>query len=177
MKTRKVLIGLTVINFVLLVLLLITQIRSVAAQDVAPVIRARGIIIVDDQGRERIAIGSPVPDPREGRRRSPSTGLVINDAAGYERFGVALSDDGFMGMGFDAPPLTGQPGNRERINIVSDPRGGAEMRFLNRKTFVPGRLIVDDDDQFYLELQDFPQGKVVSRRISFTGEQTVERDR
>jgi len=59
---------------------------SVRAQEsTAAIIRARGLIILDEQGRERIFVGAPVPDPKEGTRRSPSTGLVINDPAGHER--------------------------------------------------------------------------------------------
>ena len=57
----------------------------------AKLIRASGIVIEDEQGRDRIVIGSPVPNPREGRRSSPSTGLVINDAEGYERFWARIA--------------------------------------------------------------------------------------
>ena len=116
-------------------------------------------------------IGSPVPDPKEGKRLNPSTGMVINDINGYERFGLGLTQDNRMGMGFDAPPGKGDDRNRERINIVADDNGGAYLRFLNRKTGVVGRLILDAEDQFYLEFLDFPVGKVLSRRIGFKGEQ------
>jgi len=150
---------------------------SVFAQGQPPIIRARGLIILDDQGRERIVVGAPVPNPREGVRRSASSGIVINDPAGYERFGLGLTDDGQMGMGFDAPPGTGDSRNRERMNLVADASGGAYIRFLNRKTFVPGRLVVDAADQFYLEFLDFPEGKTVRRRIGFGGEQTSEQPR
>jgi hypothetical protein len=142
-----------------------------------PILRARGLIIVDDRGRERIFVGAPVPDLKEGKRRSPSTGLVINDAAGYERFGLSLTEDGRIVMGFDAPPGTGDSRNRERITIVADAAGGAYVRFLNRKTFVAGRLVLDDKDQFSLEFLDFPEGKAISRRMSVKGEETVEQKR
>lgn len=150
---------------------------SAAAQERPSLIRARGVVIVDEQGRDRITIGAPVPNPKEGVRRSPSTGIVINDAAGYERFGLGLTDDGQMGMGFDAPPGKGDSRNRERINLAADAAGGAYVRFLNRKTFVVSRLVVDATDQFYLEFLDFPEGKVISRRIGFKGEQTIEQAR
>ena len=148
---------------------------SAAAQGQQPqVLRARALVIVDEQGRDRIVIGAPVPNPKEGMRSSPSIGMVINDPAGYERFGLGLTDDNRMMMGFDAPPGTGDDRNRERINIVADAKGGAYLRFLNRKTGVVGRLILDAADQFYLEFLDFPDGKVLSRRIGFKGEQTGE---
>ncbi len=62
--------------------------------------------------RVRIFLGSPVPDPAEGRRVAPATGLVINDSAGAERFGLGLFPNGRVVMGFDAPPGTGDERNR-----------------------------------------------------------------
>ena len=146
------------------------------AQDTR-VVRVRTLIVEDESGRDRVVLGAPVPDIKGGGRISPSVGLVINDAEGLERFAVGLQANGRMVMGFDAPPGTGDPRNRERINIVADAVGGAYIRFLNRKTSVPGRLILDDKDQFYLEFLDFPEGKTLSRRISFKGEEKVEQIR
>jgi hypothetical protein len=140
------------------------------------VIRARRFIIEDEGGRHRIVIG-PLPDPREGRRSSPSIGLVINDSAGYERFGLALRATGAMGMGFDAPPGTGDPRNRERINIVADPRGGAYIRFLDRTTALRARLIVDDSNQVALEFLNFAPGQVSTRRLSFATDTVIHRSR
>src|SRR5436309_1223104 len=89
----------------LLLLILISATAGVmlqpgsAAQQPAPaILRAHAIIIVDDRGRERIIMGSPVPDPREGKRRTASAGLVVNDASGNERFGFGLGEDGRMIM-------------------------------------------------------------------------------
>jgi hypothetical protein len=147
-----------------------------SAQD-ARMVRVRTLIVEDEQGRDRVILGAPVPDIKGGGRISPSVGLVINDSDGLERFGLGLQANGRMVMGFDAPPGTGDPRNRERINIVADASGGAYIRFVNRKTFVPGRLILDDKDQFYLEFLDFPDGKTVSRRIGFKGEEKVEQTR
>ena len=158
---------------VVMVAVSVVTLPSVTAQGQPQILRARGLVIVDEQGRERIVMGSPVPDPKEGKRMDPSTGLVINDINGYERFGLGLNQDNRLIMGFDAPPGKGDDRNRERINIVTDANGGAYLRFLNRKTGVVGRLILDNNDEFYLEFLDFPQGKVLARRIGFKGEQPV----
>lgn len=172
LERRQRLLGIMCVGLVIVTISAVTW-PSVSAQGQPAVLRARGLIIVDDQGRERIVIGSPVPDPKEGKRLNPSTGMVINDVNGYERFGLGLTQDNRMGMGFDAPPGKGDGRNRERINIVADENGGSYVRFLNRKTGVVGRLILDASDQFYLEFLDFPDGKVLSRRIGFKGEQPV----
>ena len=173
LERRLRVLGIATTAFAIVALSALT-LPSVTAQGQAQVLRARGLIIVDEQGRDRIVIGSPVPDPKEGKRLNPSTGMVINDVNGYERFGLGLTQDNRMLMGFDAPPGKGDGRNRERINIVADENGGAYLRFLNRRTSVVGRLIVDDSDQFYLEFLDFPDGKILSRRVGFKGEQTVE---
>ena len=150
---------------------------AVGAAQNSSVIRARTLVIEDENGRDRVVLGAPVPDIKGGGRVSPSVGLVINDPEGLERFAVGLQANGRMVMGFDAPPGTGDPRNRERINVVADATGGAYIRFVNRKTFVPGRLILDDKDQFYLEFLDFPDGKTISRRISWKGDEKVEQAR
>jgi hypothetical protein len=141
------------------------------------VIHARGIVIHDEKGRDRIIIGAPVPDPREGKRISPSIGMVINDSAGYERFGLGLRANGSMGMGFDAPPGTGDPRNRERINIVADQHGGALIRMLDRETAIRARLSLDEQNRVALEFLNFPPGQVVSRRISIDGDSVTRRAR
>lgn len=46
-----------------------------------------GILILDANGFDRIAIGDPTPDPNIGRRIAPSVGILINDQEGFERTG------------------------------------------------------------------------------------------
>jgi hypothetical protein len=148
-----------------------------AESQLPPIIKARGLVIVDEQGRERIILGAPMPDPPlEGKRINPSHGMMILDAKGYERFGVGLMDNGQMGMGFDAPRGTGDDRNRERIMLIADPQGGASIRFLNRKTGVIGWLRLGDDDQLYLEFIDVQkdQNKVIKRQLGLHGEKTTE---
>ena len=143
----------------------------VRAQD-QRALRLRTLVVEDAAGRDRIVFGAPLPDPQG--RVSPSTGMVINDPQGVERFAVGLHENGRVVMGFDAPPGTGDPRNRERITLVADAAGGAYIRFLNRKTGVPGRLILGDDDQLYLEFLDSRDGKTLVKRIGFSGERMIE---
>ncbi len=46
-----------------------------------------GMLVLDERGFDRLAIGDSVPDPNIGRRLGASTGLVINDSLGFERTG------------------------------------------------------------------------------------------
>jgi hypothetical protein len=151
----------------------VSTFSSGAAQAQDPkALRVRTLVIEDAAGRDRIVFGAPLLDPQG--RVSPSTGMVINDPRGAERFAVGLHDNGRVVMGFDAPPGTGDPRNRERITLVADAAGGASIRFLNRKTAVPGRLILGEDDQLYLEFLEPRDGKTMVKRIGFAGERTIE---
>jgi hypothetical protein len=46
-----------------------------------------GILILDANGYDRIAIGEPTPDPNIGKRIAPAVGIQINDQEGFERTG------------------------------------------------------------------------------------------
>lgn len=49
-----------------------------------------GIMILDENGWDKIAIGDPVPDPIIGNRIGPATGMIINDEKGLERTGYGV---------------------------------------------------------------------------------------
>jgi hypothetical protein len=141
------------------------------------VLRVRGIIVVDAQGRERIHIGAPVPDPVEGKRISEGTGLTIHDTTGAERFGLNLFPNGRMVMGLDAPAGKGDDRNRERISLVADQHGGAYVRFLDRQTRAKAFLRLGDDDEVSLDLLEWKDRTIAMRRISFAGDTVVEEER
>lgn len=139
------------------------------------ILKARGLIIEDEKGQARIVMGSPVPGPKGfDQRRTASTGMVVNDENGYERFGMGIDGEGNMIMGFDAPPDKGHPGNPERIHIVADANGGAFIRFLNQKTEVVSFLRLDENNEFCLEFIDRKTGKIMRRQVRYDGEKTLE---
>jgi hypothetical protein len=49
-----------------------------------------GIVFLDENGWDKIAIGDPVPDPIIGKRIGPETGMLFNDDKGLERSGYGL---------------------------------------------------------------------------------------
>jgi hypothetical protein len=126
-------------------------------------------------GQPRVTIGAPLPV--DGRATNVRTGIRINDPNGAERFALYLLENGRMGMGFDAPPGKGDDRNRERINIVADEDGGAYIRFLDRRTSVPARIYLDDQNQVWVEFSDFTQNPTVRRRIGLKCEETVRSPR
>jgi hypothetical protein len=138
-------------------------------------LRAKGLIIEDSTGRPRIMIGAPIPDRNAGG--NPRTGLIINDAAGVERFGLGLLESGRMVMGLDAPPGKGDDRNRERLTLVADENGGSYIRFLDRTTSIPARLYLDDQNRVWLEFIGAQGNEIVRRRIGLTGDETTRTPR
>lgn len=74
-----------------------------------------GILILDEKGFDRVALGDPVPDPNIGKRIGPSTGMVINDEQGFERFGNGLL----------------KVDNHYRVNLGMDSNQGTEALSLS----------------------------------------------
>jgi hypothetical protein len=86
---------------------------------------ANGIIILDEQGFDRIAIGNPTPDPNIGKRIGPATGIDINDEEGFERtgYGILRVD----GMNRVVLGLDGKHGSEAATLVVDDSDGSAGL--------------------------------------------------
>jgi hypothetical protein len=98
--------------------------RHGIAQSQSQKLRLRELDIVDDQGRERIVIAAPLPDPvvngRPGHRiRVVSAAVQFRAPNGNEQGGIALSDDGSFLFGIDDE--TG----RERAHLYYLPKRGS----------------------------------------------------
>lgn len=140
-------------------------------------IRARTLIIEDAQGRDRVVLGAPVPSALGTTRISPSTGMVINDTSGHERFGLGLMENGRMGMGFDAAPGNGDPRNPERLNLGVDPDGNGYIRYLDKRTGLAGYLGLREDDRVWLEFVQVSADSVIRRRLGLTGDDVQRQPR
>ena len=140
--------------------------RSSAQQPEA--LRVRQLIVEDANGRPRVVIG-----PLDAAGNTRRIGIRINDPNGVERFGVSYREDGSMGLGLDAPPGTGDDRNRERINLVADEKGGALIRFLDRRTSVASRMYLDEENRVWLSFSDFTQKPAQIRRFGLAGEEVV----
>jgi len=141
------------------------------------VIRVRALIIEDAQGRDRVVLGAPVPSALGTTRISPSTGMVINDTAGHERFGLGLMENGRMGMGFDAAPGDGDPRNPERLNLGVDPNGHGYVRFLDKNTGLASYLGLFSDNRVWLEFTEVTADSVIRRRLGLQGEEALREAR
>jgi hypothetical protein len=139
------------------------------AQQPTDTLRVRQLVVQDVDGRDRIVLGY-LDAPGNTRR----IGMRINDPKGAERFGLSYRDEGAIGMGFDAPPGTGDDRNRERINLVADEKGGAHIRFLDRRTSVVSRMYLDEQNRAWLSFSDFTQKPPLIRRYGLGGEEIIQ---
>jgi hypothetical protein len=138
------------------------------AQQMAESTRVRQLVVEDAGGRPRLVLGQ-LDAPGSTRR----FGMRINDPNGAERFGVAFMDDGRMVLGLDALPGTGNDANRERITLAADEKGGAAIRFLDRRTNVVSRMYLDEQNRVWMSFSDFTQTPALIRRYGLSGEETV----
>jgi hypothetical protein len=94
-----------------------------------------GLLILDEQGFDRVAIGAPVPDPNIGKRIGPSTGMLLNDEQGFERSGYGLlnvNDVYRVVLGLDSAK------GREGLALMLDDGGDV------------GIMVRDDDRSIFL---------------------------
>jgi hypothetical protein len=142
------------------------------SQSQGDVLRVRALIITDENGTERIVVGAPIPEP-EGRRIAPNTGLVINDSAGAERFGMGLLGNGNLVMGFDAPPRPGIRSNRERLTFAVDREGRPKLRFLDTNGLVRTHMELFNDNNVYLFFTDLQDEATVVHRVDAHGDSVI----
>jgi hypothetical protein len=123
------------------------------SRDRHDVITAKRLVIEDARGVPRLILGAPSPDPtmhgKVQKRRSPFSGLVLNDASGDERGGIGMMDDGTMSMCFDqngrervcsyvlpngkAGVLVSDAQGRDRVSMASEPDGAAALRLFDEQ--------------------------------------------
>src|SRR5262245_59240454 len=105
MKTQRLLLALTVVNLGLLVFL-IAQLRPAAAQDVAPMLRARGLEIVDERGRVRASIAVlPATTEKNGERSAETVLLRLITEKGRPSIKIGASEES-AGMALVGPSGT-----------------------------------------------------------------------
>lgn len=112
MKTHRLLVVLTVLTMVNFGMLMFSMShpRAVAADEVAPVLRGRGLQIVDDQGRVRASITLFPADPKvkmpDGTTGYPETVLLrLINSKGAPNVKISATEDGSgLGLGGESNP-------------------------------------------------------------------------
>jgi hypothetical protein len=102
MRTPRNLIALTVLNSVLLAALLVQVLRPAFADDQLPVLRGRGLQIVDSQGRVRASISVLPPEKTD---QSETVLLRLITEKGRPSVKIAASEPS-SGLSFAGPTGT-----------------------------------------------------------------------
>src|ERR1044071_3027816 len=95
MRTQRLAVDLTVINFVLLVFLVVLLIRPAVSAEVTPVLRTHELEIVDDQGRGRAQIIiAPATRLQDGTLYPETVVFRLSDPDGRPAVKLSASVDG-----------------------------------------------------------------------------------
>lgn len=113
--------------------------------------RMHGMLVLDENGFDRIAFGDSVPDPNIGQRVGPASGLLINDAEGFERSGYALLDVDSV----------------YRVVLGLDGDDGREGVVLSLHDGGPRGLTISGDASIFLGTA--PESTYVARGEAFSG--------
>jgi hypothetical protein len=145
-------------------LLLASTVLLAAMPAARDVIRAKGLIIVDAQGRERILLGAPVPSVT-GRKVAATESLVFRSESGADR--VILGESPSPVIGGKVYPRIGAAWGMVLAGPAGDERGGMTYLDSGRVAFALDRptgdaigLMVDDKSGFAGMLINYDSGKL-----------------
>ena len=126
-----------------------------------------GMLVLDENGQDRLAIGDSTPDPNIGKRIGTGPGMIINDAQGFERTGygmltVAGKDRVVLGLdgddGEEAVVLSVHDGGQAGLSVRA---GGRRSIFLGASPATPGLGLKDSVAGLLLR-----RGDTVAHRLS-----------
>jgi len=112
--------------------------------------KAFGMIVLDENGFDRLAVGDQLPDANTGKRVGTATGLTIHNKTGYERagFGLIETPDGSrVGLGMDDE-------HGEALNLFAAKGIGYGLRINDSKnqivfgSFAPNKMFNTSDQPF-----------------------------
>jgi hypothetical protein len=112
-----------------------------------------GMLVLDEHGFERLAVGDSIPDPNVGHRIRALTGVVINDAHGFERSGYGM--------------MTVH--GTDRVMLGLDTKEGAEGLMLSVQDGRGARVSVDGGDDTFMLLGVTPPDPTVGLRDTTRG--------
>ncbi len=97
--------------------------------DAAGILRVHGLVVVDENGTERVWIGAPLPEPLILGKRFPRggnvSGVMLYDDEGNERGGYVTSDD------FPNVFLTLDSLGKQHVLFLAEPQGDTALWLWN----------------------------------------------
>jgi len=122
-----------------------------SAQEKDGVLHVRGLVVEDQNGRERLRLGAPLPDPMihgvRRKRMGVVSGLLISDANGNERGGYVTADASSEAF------LTLDSEDEQKMLLLANPKGGVNF-------------VLTNNDGNSIQLTAFPDGPKLTMRKS-----------
>jgi hypothetical protein len=174
-RRLKWIVGGWILSITLLVMLFLVP-RAQTAQPPER-LTLRSLAVIDEKGIERIRIAAPLPDATEGgkpqQRRSPASGIQLNDANGNERGGLAMLDDGTLTLCFDSKSAEAacmyvMPSG-ERGFVVTDDRGKDRAQLVISAEGTPQLLLKDNTERTRANLRVPAEGSPEIRLLNEKG--------
>lgn len=89
------------------------------------ILRVRGLVVVDENGTERVWVGAPLPEPLILGKRHPRgsnvSGILLFDEEGNERSGYVTSD-GYPNVFFTLDSV-----GRQHVLFLNEPQGSPTL--------------------------------------------------
>jgi hypothetical protein len=121
--------GLVVLLAIILVGLTALRAKPTPDNNAAGILRVRGLVVVDENGTERVWIGTPLPEPLILGKRFPRggnvSGVMLYDDEGNERGGYVTSDD-FPNVFFTLDGL-----GKQHVLFLAEPQGDTALWLWN----------------------------------------------
>lgn len=127
---------------------------------------AVGMLVLDENGFDRVAVGDQLPDANTGKRIGLPTGITIHNEKGYERAGfgmIKVGDRTQVGLGMDDE-------HGEALNLFSAKGIGVGLRINDSKnqlifgSLEPGKMYNKSDQPFSGYM--FRQGNQVKHQFN-----------
>jgi len=109
---------------------------------------AVGMIVLDENGFDRLSVGDQLPDPNSGKRIGTATGMAFNNNKGYERGGFGIIDVGGserVNLGMDSPT-----GEALTLSVIDGKGMGIRINDRNNQIFLgnlPAKTWENQTDQ------------------------------
>lgn len=143
---------------------------SITACSTGQNLRVKRLALIDDNGVERLVLTTASSQVQVNgkiyQRRSPASGIILNNAKGDEVGGIAMLDDGTASFTLDG---YSKDGVNERASLYVFPDGKSGVLVKDTKGNVRAKMGVDENMNTIFELAGADEKAKVSAVVSPDG--------
>ena len=136
-------------------------------------LRVKRLALIDDNGVERVVLTTGSThvqmNGRLYKRRSPGSGIILNNSKGDETGGIGMLDDGTISLTLDG---YSKDGVNERVSMYVFPDGKSGILVKDTKGNVRARIGVDENMNTKLELAGADEKSKISAIVTPDGKAT-----